>query len=61
MTDKVALREGIIPAHAGLTVAPRMRIDNTRDHPRACGAHHHGCAVAGTDAGIIPAHAGLTR
>ena len=31
---------GIIPAHAGLTVAgSRARVD-APDHPRACGAHH---------------------
>ena len=30
---------GIIPAHAGLTQAPRGPSSSARDHPRACGAH----------------------
>ena len=32
-------RDGIIPAHAGLTVSPSIRASAVRDHPRACGAH----------------------
>ena len=31
--------EGIIPAHAGLTLIKRGDLDKMRDHPRACGAH----------------------
>ena len=31
--------DGIIPAHAGLTVRPDSGKDGRRDHPRACGAH----------------------
>ena len=30
---------GIIPAHAGLTVALSRAVSILRDHPRACGAH----------------------
>ena len=30
---------GIIPAHAGLTKVCIAETDQTRDHPRACGAH----------------------
>ena len=30
---------GIIPAHAGLTLAARVLRPEPRDHPRACGAH----------------------
>ena len=33
------LRTGIIPAHAGLTVAWHTSEEVARDHPRACGAH----------------------
>ena len=32
-------RDGIIPAHAGLTGWTQTTDDNSRDHPRACGAH----------------------
>ena len=32
-------RQGIIPAHAGLTRIRRIKNGNTGDHPRACGAH----------------------
>ena len=32
-------REGIIPAHAGLTFLASFSHDPYRDHPRACGAH----------------------
>ena len=32
-------KEGIIPAHAGLTFAMDSDIKDDRDHPRACGAH----------------------
>ena len=32
-------KEGIIPAHAGLTGPPRSGPAHCRDHPRACGAH----------------------
>ena len=31
---------GIIPAHAGLTVEVANKMRVSRDHPRACGAHH---------------------
>ena len=31
--------EGIIPAHAGLTLVSHDDDDEFRDHPRACGAH----------------------
>ena len=31
--------DGIIPAHAGLTVPARSCCPPPRDHPRACGAH----------------------
>ena len=31
---------GIIPAHAGLTPTHTVERSTTRDHPRACGAHH---------------------
>ena len=33
------LGDGIIPAHAGLTIRPDERPHRVRDHPRACGAH----------------------
>ena len=32
-------RNGIIPAHAGLTTSATARTPVCRDHPRACGAH----------------------
>ena len=31
--------QGIIPAHAGLTVTRMLGAASARDHPRACGAH----------------------
>ena len=33
---------GIIPAHAGLTSVDDGRTAESRDHPRACGAHLDG-------------------
>ena len=33
------LRQGIIPAHAGLTLVTLYISSSHRDHPRACGAH----------------------
>ena len=33
-------KKGIIPAHAGLTGANSPSDLSSRDHPRACGAHH---------------------
>ena len=33
------LRQGIIPAHAGLTMLYERSLRLRRDHPRACGAH----------------------
>ena len=38
-TDKIALHQGIIPAHAGLTACFSLARPSIRDHPRACGAH----------------------
>ena len=35
----VELLDGIIPAHAGLTVGTRRWLTFMGDHPRACGAH----------------------
>ena len=32
-------RDGIIPAHAGLTPARNLQHSIAQDHPRACGAH----------------------
>ena len=32
--------DGIIPAHAGLTVSSNTNSNRRRDHPRACGAHY---------------------
>ena len=32
-------RDGIIPAHAGLTTGSIFQMRKCRDHPRACGAH----------------------
>ena len=37
--DASLLPEGIIPAHAGLTLCSTRFIIGQRDHPRACGAH----------------------
>ncbi len=37
--DRCLIREGIIPAHAGLTVLALLDQRHFRDHPRACGAH----------------------
>ena len=36
---QIQIGEGIIPAHAGLTIRQRPARSGTRDHPRACGAH----------------------
>ena len=33
-------QHGIIPAGAGLTLAPTICRSFDRDHPRGCGAHH---------------------
>ena len=33
-------RNGIIPAHAGLTTCDLVTAIYPGDHPRACGAHH---------------------
>ena len=37
--DEHKVQWGIIPAHAGLTVAAQLELIDERDHPRACGAH----------------------
>ena len=37
--DQYTLSEGIIPAHAGLTLPQQILPPSFRDHPRACGAH----------------------
>ena len=36
---------GIIPAHAGNTESSRNTAPCLRDHPRACGEHHHGLVL----------------
>ena len=51
---------GIIPAHAGNTRLPSRNPCCRRDHPRACGEHHHLHSPNIRDFGIIPAHAGNT-
>ena len=35
----LAVSQGIIPAHAGLTSSRQGSLPQSRDHPRACGAH----------------------
>ena len=35
-----SIATGIIPAHAGLTIDHNSDLQDYRDHPRACGAHH---------------------
>ena len=57
---RAAPREGIIPAHAGLTSHHGRAQPTPGDHPRACGAHSISASVTQAGAGIIPAHAGLT-
>ena len=40
-TLHVGAHDGIIPAHAGLTLACGQCIASSGDHPRACGAHFY--------------------
>ena len=40
ITIRSMFRNGIIPAHAGNTVAHFVAFAAFRDHPRACGEHH---------------------
>ena len=47
-------RNGIIPAHAGLTHSRLPSSFCSRDHPRACGAHRIKRRVADHDAGSSP-------
>ena len=37
--DEEETLQGIIPAHAGLTLLQQVKLFVARDHPRACGAH----------------------
>ena len=39
--ERFLLKNGIIPAGAGLTPWMSLSISRTRDHPRGCGAHWH--------------------
>ena len=48
------LRPGIIPAHAGLTSRSPTRRQDSRDHPRACGAHSATRALAAAVSGSSP-------
>ena len=50
----------IIPAHAGNTVRLDWSLENSADHPRACGEHSPCTGNSGRRTGIIPAHAGNT-
>ena len=50
----VSYLSGIIPAHAGLTPLPWLSIYGTRDHPRACGAHHTIFNLCFNDMGSSP-------
>ena len=52
--------QGIIPAHAGSTMAALRCGRTSRDHPRACGEHLPRDSDGSTIRGIIPAHAGST-
>ena len=53
-------RTGIIPAHAGNTLAICRFSPCSRDHPRACGEHPAGSYAGVYRSRIIPAHAGNT-
>ena len=39
LKQDVSIEDGIIPAHAGLTMPSHTAPARPRDHPRACGAH----------------------
>ena len=54
-------KQGIIPAHAGLTFSPPRGRKQRWDHPRACGAHRILISRHLQPNRIIPAHAGLTN
>ena len=46
--------DGIIPAHAGLTILKTSYKLTTRDHPRACGAHARDIAESNNYEGSSP-------
>ena len=48
------LRNGIIPAGAGLTKDDGIRFSAIRDHPRGCGAHYTGEILQGSNSGSSP-------
>ena len=54
LTDEGSVRDGIIPAHAGLTFTQGSFRVLPRDHPRACGAHATGTFTARSRPGSSP-------
>ena len=59
--DAVAIATGIIPAHAGLTAMQLTAAIESRDHPRACGAHAAARRLTTTHTGSSPRMRGSRR
>ena len=59
--EHLLYHDGIIPAHAGLTMGQRMMPLVKRDHPRACGAHKLSAACRILSGGSSPRMRGSPR